>query len=50
MRNVVIEKLFSQMEAKNTLACCGLDPDLSKFPREILDMKISPEEKNQPIS
>ena len=33
------------MQTHNTLACCGLDPDLSKLPTEILSQKISNEEK-----
>ena len=33
------------MQSHNTLACCGLDPDLTKLPQEIATQKISKEEK-----
>jgi len=40
-----IDQIFSRMVVKNTLVCCGLDPDLSKIPLEISKQKISDEEK-----
>ncbi|MDR3125503.1 MAG: orotidine-5'-phosphate decarboxylase [Candidatus Nomurabacteria bacterium] len=39
------EKLFQQMIAKNTLVCCGLDPDLDKFPDEIQKKNLLDEAK-----
>lgn len=41
----VIDQIFMRMLAHNTLLCCGLDPDLKKMPPEILEKKISDEEK-----
>jgi len=39
------ERLLIRMKSHNTLACCGLDPDLKKMPGEILNAQISDEEK-----
>jgi len=36
-----VEKLLDSMRLKNSLVCCGLDPDLSKFPFEILNSSAS---------
>ena len=33
------------MKSADTLVCCGLDPDIPKFPKEIREKKISSEEK-----
>ena len=33
------------MKTYNTLLCCGLDPDISKIPLEIMKEKNSDEEK-----
>ena len=40
-----IDQIFTRMLTHNTLLCCGLDPDLKKMPPEILEKKISDEEK-----
>lgn len=40
-----LTELSRNMENNDTLCCCGLDPDISKFPKEILDMSGSDEEK-----
>lgn len=40
-----LAELSRNMTNNNTLCCCGLDPDISKFPREILGMTGSDEEK-----
>ncbi|MFH0740018.1 MAG: orotidine-5'-phosphate decarboxylase [bacterium] len=39
------EKIFVRMKSCNTLLCGGLDPDLKKIPLEILEKKISDEDK-----
>ena len=38
-------ELSRGMISNNTLCCCGLDPDVCKFPKEILDKAGSDEEK-----
>lgn len=40
-----LTELSRGMTINNTLCCCGLDPDVSKFPTEILDKSGSNEEK-----
>ncbi len=40
-----IKKIFTRMESHNTLVCCGLDPDVSRLPPEIINLNISKEEK-----
>lgn len=40
-----VDRLFSQMQVKNSLLCCGLDPDIKKMPVEIAEKKVSDEEK-----
>jgi len=42
--NAILE-LSERMLQQNTLCCCGLDPDLSKFPSEIKNKPYSDEEK-----
>jgi len=32
--------LFARMESHDTLLCCGLDPDVSRFPEAIREMKM----------
>lgn len=39
------EAIFAQMRIKNTLVCCGLDPDPRKFPQEINNVPGSEEYK-----
>ena len=39
------DQLFKQMKLKNTLLCCGLDPDLKKMPLEITKKETSDEDK-----
>lgn len=39
------EMLFQRMIQHNTLLCCGLDPDLRRFPSEILAQSGTEEEK-----
>ncbi|MDD5639289.1 MAG: orotidine-5'-phosphate decarboxylase [Candidatus Pacebacteria bacterium] len=39
------EQIIARMKSHNTLLCCGLDPDLRKFPVEIIEKQISDEEK-----
>lgn len=39
------EMLFQRMIQHNTLLCCGLDPDLRRFPTEILAQSGTDEEK-----
>jgi orotidine-5'-phosphate decarboxylase len=36
-----IDKIFARMKDNNTLLCCGLDPDLKRMPREIMEKDIS---------
>ena len=43
--NITCEKLLDRMKLTNSLVCVGLDPDLSKFPQEILDLSLTDEEK-----
>lgn len=38
-------ELSNRMLQQNTLCCCGLDPDVSKFPSEILEKNCLDEEK-----
>lgn len=40
-----IDMLKKRVKQKNTCACCGLDPDKSKLPPEILALRCSDEEK-----
>ncbi len=40
-----IDQIFARMRGHNTLLCCGLDPDLKRIPIEIVEKKISDEEK-----
>lgn len=40
-----IDQLFTRMITHDTLLCCGLDPDLKKMPSEIMEKKMSNEEK-----
>lgn len=40
-----IKQIFSRMADCNTLACCGLDPDLKRMPREITSRTSSDEDK-----
>ena len=40
-----LTELSRNMINNNTLCCCGIDPDISKFPKEILGMSGSDEEK-----
>lgn len=40
-----LTELSRNMTNNNTLCCCGLDPDISRFPNEILGMSGSDEEK-----
>lgn len=37
--------LFQRIEQRQTLLCCGLDPDLSRFPAEVLSLAATDEEK-----
>lgn len=37
--------LFQRMEQHQTLLCCGLDPDLRRFPSEVFSKPITDEEK-----
>ncbi len=39
------ELLIQRQLAQNTLVCCGLDPDLNKFPSELKGMSWSDEDK-----
>lgn len=39
------EQILKQMRVRNTLLCCGLDPDLRKLPPEIIKKNISDDEK-----
>ena len=39
------DQILEQMRTRNTLLCCGLDPDLSKMPLELTEKKISDEDK-----
>lgn len=39
------EMLFHRINQNQTFLCCGLDPDLSRFPSEILSQNITDEEK-----
>jgi len=39
------KEISRRMLQQNTLGCCGLDPDVSKFPLEILESHLSDEEK-----
>jgi orotidine-5'-phosphate decarboxylase len=38
-------QILRRMETHDTLLCCGLDPDITKFPREITTGRHSDEEK-----
>lgn len=39
------DKLLAQMRSHSTLLCAGLDPDLKRMPREILEKPGADEEK-----
>lgn len=39
------KQLFVRMKSHDTLVCCGLDPDLTRMPDEILGAQISDEDK-----
>lgn len=41
----VTHQLIERQLKQDTLACCGLDPDISKFPPDIKGMKVSDEDK-----
>ena len=41
----VTDLLLARMLRANTLACCGLDPDIRKLPSQVLALTISDEEK-----
>lgn len=43
--NLTTQTLLECMERQDSLVCVGLDPDLSKFPDEILSLQICNEEK-----
>lgn len=38
-------QILERMKTRNTLVCCGLDPDLKKMPAEIVGRDISDEDK-----
>lgn len=40
-----IKKIFNRMVSCNTLLCCGLDPDISMMPKEIIRKNSSNEDK-----
>lgn len=43
-RNFITD-LNKSMRKNNSLACCGLDPNITSMPKEITKKKMSPEEK-----
>ena len=45
MKVGAIESLKGRMTSNNTLACCGLDPDLNKFPDDLSFRGLTNEEK-----
>ncbi len=45
MKETAIELLKGRMADKNTLLCCGLDPDLSKIPNDVSFKEMSSEKK-----
>lgn len=41
----VSKQILSRMKSHKTLLCCGLDPDISKMPKELVEKNISDENK-----